>query len=239
MGLLFGIAGAGEVRVAAAASLTDAMRVIGADYEKASGDVVRFQFGASNLLARQISQGAPVDLFLSADEAQMDVLQKAGHIDASIRRPLLTNSLVIVVPAKGGQPIQHPSELASPRVRRLALADPAGVPAGVYARRFLESAGLWDSVSKKVVPTENVRAALAAVEAGNADAAIVYRTDAAISPRVRVAVEVTTGGPRISYPVAAVAEAKNPDGARRFISFLDTPAAQAVFRRFGFGLEGR
>jgi len=215
------------------------MRVIGTEYEKSSGDMIRFQFGASNLLARQIAQGAPVDVFVSADEAQMDVLKKGGHIDVSTRRPLLTNTLVIVVPAKDGLDIDEAADLANPRVKRLALADPAGVPAGTYARQFLEKAGLWESVSRKVVPTENVRAALAAVEAGNADAAIVYQTDASISPRVRTAVELPSAGLRISYPVAVVTRARNPDAAKRFVAHLESPPAQAVFRKFGFGLHQR
>jgi molybdate transport system substrate-binding protein len=237
--LALGNVSAGEVRVAAAASLNDVLRAIGADYQKSSGDTVRFQFGGSNLLARQIIEGAPVDVFLSADEARMDALEKGGHIDVSTRRPLLTNTLVIVVPARDGAPLREARDLRDPRIRRLALADPAAVPAGIYARQFLEKSGLWESVNRKVVPTENVRAALAAVEAGNADAAIVYRTDAAISTRVRIAADIGIESPRISYPVAVMTRARNPEAARRFAAHLETPAARAVFRRFGFGLNQR
>src|SRR5262245_50972887 len=200
------------INVFASASLTDTLKEIAAAYEKQSGDKVVFNFGASSFLARQIEEGAPADVFFSADEARMDALAKKGLIVTGTRKSRLSNSLVIVVPADDSRPIQSPSDLAEARVQRLALADPKTVPAGIYAREFLEKAGLWTAVEKKVVPTDNVRAALAAVESGNVEAGIVYKTDARISRKVKVAYEVPVKeGPAISYPMAAVKDAKEPE----------------------------
>src|ERR1022692_2976300 len=222
-----------EVLVFAAVSLTDALKDVAVAYEKGSGDKLVFNLGASSMLARQIREGAPADLFLSADEAQMDGLEEAGLLLSGSRRPLLSNTLVIVVSSDGGPKITSPRDLLS--VRTLALAEPKIVPAGVYAKQYLEKLGLWDALASRVVPTENVRACLAAVEAGNADAGIVYRTDALISKRVRVAWAVTAEeGPRISYPVAVVKDAAHSGAAKRFAAYLASEPARAVFVKYGF-----
>ena len=131
--------------------------------------------------------------------------------------------------------IAGPRDLTTPAVRVLALAEPQTVPAGIYAKAYLRTAGVWRDVIDKVVPTENVRAALSAVEAGNAEAAIVYKTDAAISTKVRVAFEVPTAeAPKISYPVAVLKQSTKPDNARRFVDFLKSADGKAAFRRYGF-----
>ena len=219
--------------VFAAVSLTDALKDVAVAYEKGSGDKLVFNLGASSMLARQIREGAPADLFLSADEAQMDGLEEAGLLLSGSRRSLLSNTLVIVVSSDGGPKITSPRDLLS--VRTLALAEPKIVPAGVYAKQYLEKLGLWDALASRVVPTENVRACLAAVEAGNADAGIVYRTDALISKRVRVAWAVTAEeGPRISYPVAVVKDAAHSGAAKRFAAYLASEPARAVFVKYGF-----
>ncbi|HSF41755.1 MAG TPA: molybdate ABC transporter substrate-binding protein [Thermoanaerobaculia bacterium] len=224
---------AADLTVFAAASLTDALEEIGTAYERAGGGKVALNLGASSTLARQIQEGAPADLFLSADEAKMDALEKRGLILAGTRRSVLSNTLVIVVPADTPSKIASPKDLAG--VRTLALAEPQSVPAGLYAREYLTRLGLWDKVAGKVVPTENVRAALAAVEAGNADAAIVYKTDAGISKRVKVACEVPLAeGPKISYPFAVVTESKQKAAAKRFLAYLESEPALAVFRKYGF-----
>ena len=224
---------AADLTVFAAASLTDALEEIGAAYERAGGGKVALNLGASSTLARQIQEGAPADLFLSADEAKMDSLEKRGLILAGTRRSVLSNTLVIVVPRDSAAKIAAPKDLAA--VRTLALAEPQSVPAGLYAREYLTRLGLWDKVAGKVVPTENVRAALAAVEAGNAGAAIVYKTDAGISKKVKVAYEVPLAeGPKISYPFAVVAESKQKAAAKRFLAYLESEPALAVFRKYGF-----
>ncbi len=222
-----------EVVVFAAVSLTDALRDVADSYEKGSGDKLVFNLGASSMLARQIREGAPADLFVSADEAQMDGLEKAGLVLPGSRRSLLSNALVIVVSSEGGPKIAHPRDLLS--VRTLALAEPKIVPAGVYAKAYLEKLGLWDALASRVVPTENVRACLAAVDAGNADAGIVYRTDALISKKVRVAWAVPAEeGPRISYPVAIVKDGAHPEAAKRFAAYLASEPAREVFVKYGF-----
>jgi molybdate transport system substrate-binding protein len=231
------LAGA-EITVFAAASLSDALRELAAAYEKTTGDAVRLNLGASSLLARQIKEGAPADLFLSADEAKMDDLAKAGLIAPATRHRLLSNSLVIVVAADSELKLASAQDLASAKVQRLALAEPETVPAGLYARNFLRKQGLWEAVVGKTVPVENVRAVLAAVESGNVDAGIVYKTDALISRKVRVAFEVPPGdGPRISYPVAVVRGGGNPAGAARFLALLTSPAGKSVFAKYGFITE--
>lgn len=224
-----------ELHVFAAASLTDALQELAKAYEKESGDTVVLNLGASSLLARQIQEGAPADLFLAADEEKMDGLEKRGLLLAGTRRSVLSNTLVVVVASGSPLKIASAADLATPRVRLLALAEPQSVPAGIYARQLLQGKKLWDKVVGKVVPTENVRGALAAVESGNADAGIVYKTDAAISKKVNVAWEVPPAeGPRISYPFAAVAATPRPEAARRLLSWLESPAALAVFQRCGF-----
>jgi molybdate transport system substrate-binding protein len=225
---------AAELSVFAAASLSDAMKELASAYESKSEDKLLFNFAASNALARQIMEGAPADVFFSADEIQMEKLVNAGLIDASTRVDFLSNTLVIVVP-KDGPAELNPAALTEPVIKRLALADPEGVPAGVYAREYLTKAGLWEAVKPKVVPTENVRAALAAVESGNVEAGIVYKTDANISKAVKIAYEVSAAeGPKISYPVAVVKGSKNADAAQRFVEFLKSEPVLAVFKKFGF-----
>jgi molybdate transport system substrate-binding protein len=225
---------AAEVRVFAAASLTEALKEIAATYEKNSGDKVVFNFGASNFLARQIDAGAPADVFFPADEAQMDRLETKGLIAKETRRNCLGNSLVIAVASDANVTFKDTADLVS-KIKRLALADPAGVPAGIYAKKYLEKSGLWAHVSGKVIPTDNVRAALAAVEAGNADAAIVYKTDAAVSKKAKVALEVPAAdAPEIKYPVAVLKEAPNAAGAKKFVDALFSPEARRAFEKFGF-----
>jgi molybdate transport system substrate-binding protein len=168
---------AAELTVHAAASLTDAMKEIGAAYEKESGDKLQFNFGASSALARQIEEGAPADLFLSADEAKMDLLEQKGLLLSGTRRSLLSNLLVIVVAADATVVPKSASDLTKPEFKKITLAEPQTVPAGIYSREYLQKRELWESIKEKVVPTETVRAALAAVESGNVEAGFVYKTD--------------------------------------------------------------
>jgi len=230
---------AADVNVFAAASLTDAMKELAPAYEAKSGDKLVFNFAGSNALARQIKEGAPADMFFSADEVQMDDLAKAKLIDPATREDLLSNTLVIVVPKDGPASIE-PGALAQSSIKRLALADPKGVPAGVYAREYLTKLGLWKSIEAKVVPTENVRAALAAVESGNVEAGIVYKTDASISKAVKVAFEVPREeGPKIAYPVALVSTAPDAAAAKHFLSYLASEDAAVVFKKYGFLPAGK
>lgn len=226
-------ASAAELRVFAAASLTDALKEIAPEYEKATGEKLVLNLGGSSTLARQIQEGAPADLFLSADEEKMNGLEKRKLLLPGTRRSVLSNTLVVVVPADSNLKISGPADLVA--VRALALAEPQTVPAGIYAKEYLKSKGLWNKVIDRVIPTENVRAALAAVESGNVDAGIVYKTDAGISKKVKIAYEVPRAeAPRISYPFAVLAASERRDAARKLLDFLHSPSALAVFRRHGF-----
>lgn len=224
-----------SVTVFAAASLSDALVEIGKGYETNKGVKVVFNFGASSFLARQIQEGAPADIFFSADEEKMNGLQSKGLVVSGTRTNLLSNSLVIVVAAERGAKITRAGDLVSPQVKRIAIAEPETVPAGIYAKGYLEKEGLWQQLAKKIVPTENVRAALSAVEVGNAEAGIVYKTDAAISRKVKVAVEVPAStAPEITYPVAVMKDAPNSLEANKFISYLASSEGLNVFRKHGF-----
>ncbi len=225
-------ASADELNLFAASSLTEAVEEVASGFEKATGHKVVFNFGGSNDLVRQINAGAAADVFFSADSAQMDALVSAGLVRAEDRRDVLSNTLVVVVPADAGTRVAAAKDLAA--LRRLALADPEAVPAGVYARRWLESIGLWSALEPKVVPALNVRAALSAVEAGNVDAGIVYRTDAATSKQVKVAFTVPREeAPPIVYPLAPLAGAKKPATAD-LVRALTSASAREVYTRHGF-----
>ena len=229
---------AATLTVFAAASLTDGLKEIGRKYQTQSGDKIEFNFAGSSLLARQIEEGAPADLFFSADEVWMDAIERKGLIVKNTLVNRLSNSLVIVVPVGTSVSIGSPQDLAGPRIAHLALADPKAVPAGLYAKEYLKKLHLWDQIAPKVVPMSNVRAALAAVESGDAEAGIVYKTDAAISKKVRVAYEVPVRKePKISYPMAIIKSSASLQAAEDFLKYLESDKAGRVFEKYGFILE--
>ncbi len=233
--LLVVAASAAELTVFAAASLSDALKDLSPLYARATGDTLRFNFGASGALVRQIKEGAPADVILSADELRVDQLEAAGLLATGTRRTILANQLVVIVAGESGAPVATLAALANPAVVRIAIGEPATVPVGTYTKAHLQQLGLWAQVSDKCVPLDNVRAVLAAVESGNADAGFVYRTDALVSRKVRIAVTVPLGeGPKITYPAAALREAKDATAAAKFVAFLAGPEAQAVFAKHGF-----
>ena len=222
-----------EVLVSAAASLAGVMEKISFNYEKRTGIRVVVNTGASNTLARQITAGAAVDLFISADEAQMDVVR--GEVVANTRVDLVSNQLAIAVPADRPRTLQSARELTDPAFRRIAVGDPAAVPAGVYAKAYLERLGIWSVVSAKAVPSASVRIALAAVENGAADAAIVYRTDVMTAHGAVLALAVPVAdGPRIVYPAAVIRGGRNREAASRFLAWLQQDEAEDIFEAAGF-----
>jgi len=230
-----GAPAAKPITVSAAVSLTDVLTAVAQEYGRQARGSVRFNFGASNVLARQIVSGAPVDLFISADEAQMDVVAAANLLKEGSRVDLLRNQLAVVVPSDRPRTLTGPRELTNPAFKRIAIGDPAGVPAGVYARQYLEKEGLWQALEPKLVPSASVRAALSAVEAGAADAAIVYRTDTRVALKATVAYVVPADrGPRIVYPAAVIRDSDAAGEAQRFLDYLRSAAAARVFERFGF-----
>lgn len=223
--------------VSVAASLYDALVEIAGLYRAAAGVPVSLNPGGSNTLARQIVAGAKVGLFLSADDIQMDAVENAGRLVPGTRTPLVTNSLAVIVPA-GSHAALAAADLAGPAVARVAMGEPSSVPAGVYGRRWLERERLWDRVSPKVVPFPSVRAVLAAVEAGRADAGIVYLTDTIGRPGVTVPLLIAASANRdlaIVYP-AAVVRGPGEAAGRAFLRFLQSAAAREVFLRRRFGV---
>ena len=219
--------------VSAAISLTEALEEAAVAYRAAGGTAVVFNFGGSNALARQILNGAPADIFISADASQMDVVEKAALAVAGTRTAIVTNRLVLVADSRG--PVKAVTDLAAAEVRRVAIGDPAAVPAGVYARQYLERTGQWTRLEQKMVPVANVRAALTAVQNGSADAAFVYATDARIAPALRVVATISgPEAPDIVYPGCVVKTTRQPGEAAKFLQFLRTAPARAIFERHGF-----
>jgi len=228
-------AAAAELTVSAAASLGNAFRQIAPLFEQAHpGTRVRLNFGASGALLQQVANGAPVDVFASADRETMDRAEAARLVAPGLRRDVAANALVLVVPASAARLPSSLADLASPAFGRIAIGAPASVPAGRYAMQAIEAAGLQAAIAPKAVGAVNVRQALDYVARGEVDAGFVYATDAALmKDRVRVALTVHTRTP-IVYPVAVLAGAPNPPDARRFVEFLDSAAAVAVLTRHGF-----
>ena len=221
--------------VSAAMSLRLVMLDIGRAWEASGAGRAAFNVGPSNSLARQIAEGGPVDVFVSADEAQMDLAAQAGALIDETRVDVLGNSLVVIVPAERLRPLASARDLAGEEFRRIAVGDPEAVPVGVYARGYLESIGLWEALRPRLLTVVSVRSALGAVESGGADAAFVYRTDARLSSHVAVAFEVPEGaGPAIRYPAAVVRSTRQPDAARRFLAFLQGDEARRIFEDQGF-----
>jgi molybdate transport system substrate-binding protein len=227
-----------ELTVYAAASTRDALQAIEATYERDHPVDLVFNFGSSGDLSKQIVAAAKADVFLSADEGEMDKVEEAKLVAAGTRRPLLSNQLVVVEPADAPSIFTapfEPAQLAGAGVQRLSLANVETVPAGRYAKAWLEKAGAWKDVSERVLPGVDVRAALAAVESAGAQAGIVYRTDAASSKKVRVVFTVPADqGPKISYPVAAIAGRPADKEARAFVEFLASSSGRTAFEKFGF-----
>lgn len=227
---------ADELLVSAASSLTDAFNEIGVAFTKSNPQTtVRFNFAASGVLQRQIEQGAPVDVFAAAGAKEMDALQTGGHLEAPTRVNFIGNRLVLIVPRDSK--LKHWNDLALPGVRRVAISNPATVPSGRYAQETLTRRGLWAGLQPKIILGENVRQTLAYVAQGNADAGLVFATDAAIEKqRVRVAQVAVPGQDHkpILYPVAVIAGAPHAPVARRFVSFLQGPTAQRILLRYGF-----
>ena len=225
---------ADDLTVSAAASLTNAFTDIAKAYEaQHPGTHVALNFGASDVLLKQIEQGAPADVFASADEATMDRAASAGRIDAASRKDFAANSLVLIVPNAGTAPAQL-SNLAQNDYKRIAIGNPDSVPAGRYAKQALIEAKLWDTLQPKLVQAQNVRQALDYVARGETEAGFVYATDAASqAQKVKVALTVPTATP-VRYPAAAIGSCKQKPAACDFVQFLLGSQSRATLSRYGF-----
>jgi molybdate transport system substrate-binding protein len=222
--------------VFAAASLTNALQDIGDDFMKDSSIPVKFSFAASSALARQIENGAPADVFFSADLEWMDYLQTRKLIQVATRHDVLGNQLVLVAPVASKITLHIAPNfplLAALGNSRLAIGDPDGVPAGRYAREALTKLGVWNTVADRLARADSVRSALVLVDRGEAPLGIVYQTDAFIDKNVRV-VDVFPDNTHlpITYPIALASGAKAD--AAKFLSYVQSPAADIVFKRYGF-----
>jgi len=226
---------AADLTVSAAASLTNAFKELGTAFEAQNpGTKVLLNFAASDALLAQISKGAPVDVFASADQETMDKAEAQKLVAAGSRRNFVANSLVIITPSDSSLSLKALADLQQPGVKRVALGTPGGVPAGRYAKGALEAAKLWTAVEPKAVFAQNVRQALDYVARGEAEAGFVYATDAASQKdKVKIVLTVPTET-AIAYPMAAIAGGPNADAARKFLDFVATPASQAVLARYGF-----
>lgn len=225
--------------VFAAASLTDVLQQIGPQYTAASGVPVKFSFAASSALARQVESGARADVFFSADQEWMDYLAQRNLIDTPSRRNLLGNRLVLIAPHTSNVALtlapDAPLLAALGSKGRLATGDPDSVPAGRYAKAALQSLNLWQGLQPRIVGVENVRAALMYVARGETPLGIVYATDAAVEPRVRIVDTFPQDShPPITYPVAAIRGAGVD--AQSFLDFLRSEAASRAFTSAGFSL---
>jgi molybdate transport system substrate-binding protein len=225
-----------QLTVSAAASLTDAFKELGPKFEAAKpGATVRFNFAASGALLQQIAQGAPVDVFASADQETMDRAATQKLIDADTRKNFAANSLVLIEPAKDGPNLKTLQDLAGASVRRIAIGKVETVPVGRYTQQALESVKLWEPLQPKFVQADSVRQVLDYVGRGETEAGFVYRTDAAImGDKVRI-VLTASGHTPVTYPVAVTSDAKDKALANDFVAFLASDAAQQTLARYGFG----
>lgn len=220
--------------ISAAASLQPVLTELQGSYVQTQPQIeLKLNFGASGALKQQILQGAPIDLFIAADQPTMTELAAAGAIDPRTRQNLVANTLVLV--ARPGSPVRGWGDLANPAVKFVAIGDPETVPAGRYGMATLKTLNLWQVLQPKLVRGQDVRQVLAYTATGNADAGIVYATDGRQNAAVQtVAIAPPQSHPPILYPMAVLSRAHHPAAARAFGRFLQEPGARSVFRRYGF-----
>lgn len=229
-----------ELIVSAAISLTESLQAIGQLYHAQVPDVsIVLNLGASGILQQQIEQGAPADIYISASPKEMNTLESAGLLLDQTRRNLLENTLVLICPA-GSKKISGFRDLTHSDVQRIAMASPESVPAGVYAQQTLEYLKIYQQLRPKIILAQDVRQALAYVETDNADAGLVYATEAKLSNKVKV----VAWAPRnshapIVYPVAVLKRCSHAAAAEKFVDFLASPAAQRIFAKEGFARAGK
>ncbi|WP_193196859.1 molybdate ABC transporter substrate-binding protein [Nostoc sp. MG11] len=221
--------------VSAAASMKDALEEIKPIYQQGKANVnISYNFGASGALQQQIEQGAPADIFISAGKKQVDALEQKGLLVPGTRANLANNRLVLIVP-KDVVGITSFYNLTDTKINKIAIGEPRSVPAGQYAEQVLKKLGIFDKVKSKFVFVNNVRQALAAVESGNAQAGLVYVTDAKISNKIKVVVAADDKfHSPIVYPMAVLKSSKNVDAAKEFVQFLSNSQAKVVLKKYGF-----
>ncbi len=231
-----GNAGSKSIVVSAAVSVENAFVKIASLYTARTGTKVNFSFGASGNLEKQIEAGAPVDVFASAGEKEMDQLQAQSLLEPSTRADFAGNSLVLVVPAGSKLKLDSFRQLAEPQVKRIAAGNPRTVPAGLYAQQSLQDLHLWSALQSRLIFAEDVRQVLDYVMRGEVDAGIVYSTDVMIAHgKVRQVAEAPAGtyGP-IRYPIAAIKGCAHPEAAKQFIHLVLSPEGKGILKSYGF-----
>ena len=224
-----------ELNVFAAISLTDALGEIGAAFTAENGVKIFYNFAASTTLQRQLEKGATADVFISASPRQVVALETNGLLETESRKDLLTNRLVLVSDQSTGMSMETLTSLAIPEISRIAIGHPSIVPAGAYAKEALVHFELWDTLQSKFVFGTDVRATLAYVTAGNADVAIVYKTDTTLTQRIKVLYQLPTEAyTPIIYPAVVMKDSPRKQLARRFMNYLHSMESGEVFERHGF-----
>ncbi|HIK15482.1 MAG TPA: molybdate ABC transporter substrate-binding protein [Leptolyngbyaceae cyanobacterium M33_DOE_097] len=224
-----------QLTISAASSLTDALKEVAPLYEQSHANVtIRYNFASSGALQQQIEQGAPTDVFISAGTKQMNALEQANLLVPNSRQDLLTNRLVLIVPANQSD-VKNTKSLTEGQVKRIAIGNPRSVPVGQYAQEALTNAGVWNQLQSKYVLATNVRQVLQFVAAGNSEAGLVYLTDAKMTNKVKIAqiVPANLHSP-IVYPIAVLNNSQNQAASREFVEFLSGPTAKPVFAKYGF-----
>ena len=225
-----------ELTVSAAVSLKDALAEIQTNYAKVKPNVkLVFNLGASGSLQKQIEQGAPADIFISAAPKQMDELAAKNLINKATRKNLVENKLVLILPLDSKLTLSKFEDLLKPEVKQISVGEPSVVPAGQYAQEVLQKLNIWDKVKAKAVLAKDVRTVLTYVETGNVDAGIVYKTDAASSKKIKIAATAPEGSHKpIIYPAAVLSGAKQSKAAEEFLTYLSGPEGKSVFEKHGF-----
>jgi molybdate transport system substrate-binding protein len=226
-----------QLVVSAATSLTDALKELAPVYQKSHSQVtLRYNFASSGALQQQIINGAPIDVFIAAATEPIDQLEQKKLLLEHTRRNLLSNRLVLIVPAQNSAQLNLKG-LTANSIKRIAIGDPRTVPAGEYAEAALKQVGLWQPLKPKLVLANNVRQVMQFVEAGNADAGFVYLTDAKTTDKVKITQTLPANlHPPIVYPMAVLKNSRNPKAGRAFAQFLSGSAAKQVFSKYGFKL---
>ncbi len=227
-----------ELHIAAAASLTDAMKELAADYEKDHSNVkLTFNFGSSGALQQAIENGGQTDIFFSAAQKQMNALDEAGALAPDTRTNLLINEVVLIVPNDSTKNIASFNDLTRDDVEHIALGEPKGVPVGQYTEEILTNLNILDAVNSKAVYGSDVRQVLSWVETGDADCGVVYATDAAVSDKVKVTATAPADSHKpVIYPAAIIKDTKQLDAAKDFMKFVTGDAAKTVFEKYGFAI---
>ena len=224
-----------EVNISAAASLTDALTEIQSEYAKESNAILQFNFASSGALQKQIGEGAPCDLFLSASKAHMDTLEEAGLIENDSRKNLLGNSITLIAASEKEGVVQGYESLTSDDVASISIGTPESVPAGKYAQQTLQNLGIWDQIEDKIVYAKDVRQVLEYVDTGNVDCGLVYSSDTIVM-ETGVIVENLPEDSHdpIVYPAALIKDSAQREAAAKFLDFLQTDYAKGVFEKYGF-----